>query len=482
MMTLSHFIAFSVLVVVLPIATTLAIYSKLARDVIMFLLVTGTMFGNHMDVHFISREWYHGTTNGLEVSLLDVFAISLITSLIIRPNKGTQRIFWPAGLAPMLLFLIYAAFTVLISEPKLFGFFELTKILRGIIVFVAAAYYVRGERELRVLLVAMACVVLYEGLFGLKLRYLNHQYRVTGTMPHENSLSMYICVVGPVLLAAGFSNLPRWLRRFCFAGAAMTVVIAILTISRMGVVTCPVVMLGTLVCVMPYRPTLKGVVIGTVVAALVIGAGSYAFPTIIKRFNDEPIGSEYTEASNEGKGRGSYLVLAKIIVDDRPLGVGLNNWSYEVTDKYGIQMGLRYQPYINTYELPDQTPAPGQDGAQAAPAHSLGALTLGELGWPGLALFTLVWGRWFSLGGRFIWPRSTDPMKRVGVGIFFGAGAIFLQSLTEWAYRQTQIMFLFHLLLGTAAGLCYVHWQTRKNRRRETAAAARQRNIQPTAV
>jgi hypothetical protein len=43
----------------------------------------------------------------------------------------------------------------------------------------------------------------------------------------------------------------------------------------------------------------------------------------------------------------------------------------------------------------------------------------------------------------------------MGVGIFFGFGGIFLQSLTEWVFRQSPIYYVFHILLGTLASLYY---------------------------
>jgi hypothetical protein len=100
--------------------------------------------------------------------------------------------------------------------------------------------------------------------------------------------------------------------------------------------------------------------------------------------------------------------------------------------------------------------------AFAAPAHSLAALTAGELGWLGLLAFGLVWLRWFLMGMKFLWRRSPETMHRLGVGFFFAICAIFLQSVTEWVYRQTQILFTFHVLLGALASLCYFRRQARR--------------------
>jgi hypothetical protein len=91
--------------------------------------------------------------------------------------------------------------------------------------------------------------------------------------------------------------------------------------------------------------------------------------------------------------------------------------------------------------------------AQAAPAHNLGALTIGELGYVGLAIFVIVWVRWFDMGQRFLWKRSPELMHRMGTGFFFAVCAVFLQSLTEWEFRQPPIFYMFHLSVGGLAAL-----------------------------
>ena len=145
-----------------------------------------------------------------------------------------------------------------------------------------------------------------------------------------------------------------------------------------------------------------------------------------------------------------------MIVEDRFFGVGLGNWSYWVSNLYGPKDGSPFKPYSGTEVGPDETNPEGLETAQAPPAHNLGALTVGELGWPGLALFSLVWLRWFQMGISFLWKRKSDPMLRIGAGLFFAVCAAFFQSLTEWEYRQTPILFIFHILLGVLAAL---HWR-----------------------
>src|SRR2546422_4897392 len=135
----------------------------------------------------------------------------------------------------MLLYFFYCGFSVLISDPKLFGLFELSKVARSIIVFLAAALFVRTERELCLLIFALGCAVCFEGFMALKHRYLYGLYRVPGTFDHPNSLSMYLCTVAPVFVAAATSAIPKILRIFsglCLGVAGVTI---FLTGSRGGI-------------------------------------------------------------------------------------------------------------------------------------------------------------------------------------------------------------------------------------------------------
>jgi len=125
--------------------------SQRLRDAGFFLLSSCTVITDRLDINFMSRQWYRGTTRGIEFSFIDILAISLLVSSILIPRNGTRRVYWPASLGFMLLYLFWQCVSVAISDPKIFGVFEITKTIRAIIVFLAAAFYLRGDRELRIL-------------------------------------------------------------------------------------------------------------------------------------------------------------------------------------------------------------------------------------------------------------------------------------------------------------------------------------------
>lgn len=433
-----------------------ACFSKRVRDLFFVLLVFMGPMIELWDVNFVSREWYRGTSRGFEVSVLDIMSFSLLASAVLRPRRGESRLYWPASLFPMLLFFLYACFNVAVNEPRLFGYFELFKMVRGLVLVLAIAFYLRSERELRLFVYSLAALVCYEGLLALKQRYIYGIHRVPGTIDDSNSLSVFMCMTAPVLVAAINSRFPAILKALCAAGIALASVAEILTISRAGVVILAVVLAGAALTTASYRITPKKLAICFMIFVGAAGLAAKSWKTLKERFQSSTLEEEY--GNHHNLGRGYYIRVAQAMVDEQWLGVGLNNWSYWASDKYGPRLGYRFVPYRGTDKEPSDVipPESNVDEAQAAPAHCLAALTAGELGIPGLILFVWLWLRWFQMGASFLWRRTLDPMRRMGVGIFFGFCGIFLQSLTEWVFRQSPIYYVFHVLLGALAALYYM--------------------------
>ncbi|HEY5078529.1 MAG TPA: hypothetical protein VII43_01735, partial [Opitutaceae bacterium] len=85
--------------------------------------------------------------------------------------------------------------------------------------------------------------------------------------------------------------------------------------------------------------------------------------------------------------------------------------------------------------------------------------------------FGLLWLRWLSMATPFLFLPKDDPMRAVGVGLLFCICGIFGQSLTEWVYRQTPILFTFYILLGALASVARARSQARAEALRARVAA-----------
>jgi hypothetical protein len=86
----------------------LACVSRRVRDVFFVMLVFLSPMIERVDVNFVSREWYRGTSRGFEFSILDILSISLLVSAVLFPPRGASRGYWPASLGLMMLFFLYA--------------------------------------------------------------------------------------------------------------------------------------------------------------------------------------------------------------------------------------------------------------------------------------------------------------------------------------------------------------------------------------
>jgi hypothetical protein len=444
---------------------------KRARDFFFVLMIFLSPMTEFVDVNFVSRDWYRGTTRGFEVSLVDVLSLSLLGALVLAPRRGQSRGFWPASFGLLLLLFIYACFNVGIAEPKLFGLFELSKMLRGMAIFLAVAFFVRGDRELKLLVATLAVVVCFEGLFALKQRYFNGIHRVYGTIDDSNSLSFFFCATTPVLVAALSARMSRWVKLAAAGALVLACVGVVLTISRTGVMTMALVLVATAAATVSWKITARKFLVGLVSVACLGAITVKSWHSLQTRFASSDMGSEY--GNKHTMGRGYYIRIALAIAEEAPFGVGLNNWSFWASNKYGPRLGYFFVPYKGTDKEPSNIVPEGRnvDMAQAAPAHSLAALMLGELGLPGLLLFALIWVRWFQMGVGFVWRRSPESMLRIGTGLFFALGAMFLHSLTEWVFRQSPIYYMCHILLGALASLYYVRRQKERAARRERQAS-----------
>lgn len=430
------------------------------REAAFFLMVALMPLVEKLSVNFDTHFWYRGTTRGFEFTCLDVLAIGVLVGSIITPRRGYARWFWPASLGFILLFFAYACANVIYAEPKIYGMFELSKMLRGILFFVAAAMFVRSQRELTILVLALCCCVCFEGLVALK-QTIGGYLRVPGTLDDPNSLSMYLCTVTPIFVAAINSTLPKFVRYFSVVAILSACGAILLTVSRAGIPIFAFVLMCTTFMCMSWRITFKKIA-GALIIPLCIAAMLFkSWNLIEERYTTDSLRHEY-EDPNAFESRGYYLRIADLIMHDQFYGIGLNNWSYWVSKKYGAKVGPAYSDYDELAYTPVKF-RPNRN--YAAPAHSLAALTVGELGIPGLILFGIVWLRWFQIGARFLWPRIADSTHRLGVGIFFGTLGIFLQSVTEWVYHQTQIFLTFHVLLGTVAAL---YWMRKRALKEES--------------
>jgi hypothetical protein len=438
------------------LATT---FSQRLRDLAFFGMVCFSIYAEKFDVNFFGQYWYRGTSRGVGISMTDVLAFAILISSLIAPRYPRRPGFVPASLGVLALYFAYCVYMTLNALEPLYAVWELANIPRGVLILLAGAAYLRTQRELGILIVGLSFTVCVEAVYALKQRYLGGMYRVPGTLDHANSLSMYVCMISPVLVAAAMANWSKWLRLIAGVGAVAATVSVLLTISRAGLPIYAFVVGGTGLACMSWRITFKKVLGAFAIAAVCGVVFVKMWDQIKARYMEASFHEEYLDEQSEG--RGVYIRWARAILNDHPTGVGLNNWSYAVSKTYGPASGFWYEDYDDIKTDPEKADLPSI--RYAAPAHSLAALTAGELGIPGLVIFGLVWFRWFLMGAGFLVRRlNEDATHRLGIGFLFATCGIFLQSVTEWVYRQSTLFLMFHLMIGGLASLRWLRLQAKK--------------------
>jgi hypothetical protein len=442
----------------LTLAATIATTaSPRLRDLAFFFSVMGLAFAERLDVNFLSQWWYRGTTRGIELSFVDPFIFAVLFSCVVRPRPdGLARIFWPKTLGLFLFYAAFCVFSVLTSDPKIFGVGELSKLFRGIAFFICGAYYLRTRREFLIMTIALALIAHIELLFSIRQRLTMNMDRVAGTLAHPNSLSMYICTLVPLLVAGATSTSSKLLRLLFWSALASTTLTEVLTLSRTGTVVYAFVTLGTIAFCCSWKFSFKKLAVITLALGFAGLTTGVMWPKLKERFLSATFEEEYLDIN--GENRGIYIRCMVLILEDRFLGVGLNNWSYWVSKEYGNRTGAF--PYHDYDENVSEKDHKENLSTFAPPAHSILVLTAGEMGYPGVAIFTVLWIAWMALGVRYLlpWRRAAEPNYRWGAALCICVVGMFLHSVTEWTYRQTTIHLTFNLALG---GLVAMRWMSK---------------------
>ena len=457
-----HFIFFLSVLFVVPMGIVIARSNRRALNLVFFAIVFGTtqseaLFGLPTDINFFSREWYRGSTSGIEVSYLDLLVlILLLSSLSVRAREGIRYI-KPPSYGLLKAYFTWALLTVLIvSEPKIFGLFELSKILRAILVFLAVWAFVRSPDQVRLFVYALVVIVFYEAAVALYQRYILGMHRISATLDHANLLSMYCLQIFPIVVSVSFAQdiSPR-LRKACLAASILVAGIIILTISRTGFASLAALTFLSIVLNAGARLTMRNIKIMALIAVVASSMVYISWDSMGSRFERFDFDNEYM--TQEGD-RGSYFRKGWPALKDNPLfGVGLNNWSYWISNRYAAEAGYDTEPY------PSIDFAPYLVGRQEPVAHNLFLLTAVELGWVGLVLLMAVIGRWLYISGIGLRKADGDFLDRVRLGAFLSLCGMLMQNVTEAGFRSTSIYFFTHITMGVAAFIYYTRRETYKN-------------------
>ncbi len=427
-------------------------------------LVFSTVLPDATSINFFSREFYFILTKGVEISLGDLCALVLLGVIFLKRDEYAAP-----GIPPMtLVFLLVIAAGILswITAPRPFGVpqaamehpfllpfdtfetrlypaFEITKWVRGFLLFLALYYFVRKPENLDTVVLAVCLATIWLGLVVLSDRYLSGIHRVRGTLQHPNSLATYMAMCGTFLFSVLLAE-KRWMRVILLsAGLGLAGVSVIMTISRGGLAALVVgLALAFLLLAWRYISIKNTVVLifGAIAGVAVLAA---AADTLMARFVGEQ------DAAGDMEYRMYYNNQAKLMAGDRLFGVGMGNFSAMSWDRYAAMVE------------PDNPPG--------TPAHNIWFLTLGETGYPGLLAFAAFWLRFFGLSAPLVLWRLRGPELAAATGAALLCLVCHVQSMVQLSFRQTPIFFLMMIAIAIVASLSQNWHRSRLRARNDTA-------------
>ncbi len=464
-MELKYVIFWTVFICGVPIGIFLANKFRFLERFMAFFIVFSTVMPDTTAINFVSREFYFAMTKGFEISLADMGALVLLGVMRIQKDKyrikGLPPIGWPMLGVILVGFLSWVASPWTIAVPQaaqehpffipydifetgLYPLFELSKLIRGFLLFYVLAWWTRIDENLETLLFAIASATIYVGYLALVDRYVYGFHRIKATLQHPNSLATYMAMVGSFNFSSMLTAKSLGRSLLYFSAVGMSGIAVLMTISRGGLAA---MVLGFAMCfglLIWSNLTVKNVAIILVGLIGAVFAVSQALDSLMNRFVGEQ------DAASDIEYRMYYNNQAKLMAADRVFGVGLGNFSSFSWDGYAAMV----EP----------------DNPAGTPAHNVWFLQMGETGYIGLAAFVLMWLRYFQLAIPLAIWRTKGVQKAAAVAALACCSVMHVQAMVQLSYRQSPMFLMLMICMGIVGSLSMT-WRENKKAANEQRTA-----------
>jgi len=340
-------------------------------------------------------------TKGFHFFFNVILALGMMFAKALEDFRSFKLI--PPGIGLYLVYCIVSLFSIPGSYVPEYAFMAAQKHFIVIPIGVAAYNCVRTEEDMMHVVRVMSLTCVWQALVCIKLKYVDGIHQVAGTFEHQNSLGMWGVFCGLILLAVTFGPkiTPPTRSIYGYLGCA---IISVATVSRATMASLAV---GTALIV--AVSLLRGASVrtvamtGTLMLIAALGLAKTA-DTIIARFGDK-------NTSASGELRYVMIDAAKMMVEDRPLGIGWNNYALVVN-----------RPYKYSKPYDEWTIGRGHNvnpNYQNAVIESHYYMLLGETGYQGLIgwLATIAAGLWMNLRAFIHFGYSRLGMLSLGIGV-----------------------------------------------------------------
>ena len=427
---LKYFVFFSVLLVGVPVGYFLALRYQWIEKLVFFLFVFFTC--EMIDINFVSMETYRGTSKGFEFGRVDI-AMYIILMLSIKRASYYGIRWFPPGSPLYLCYFLLSMASIVHSDVYIYSGFEVVKMLRMLLYFWIAYQYIQTEDQLETFMGAVAIVIFYIFMSVFKQKYLFGMFQAMGPFPHQNSLTMYISILGSLALSRALnhrnSNATLWFLLF-----GMTAFCVLSTLSRAGLalfaMNCTIVFFISMLLRDEEQVLLrKRKWIILIIMPLVGSAALYkASDSIIERFMTAPEESGLTRI---------YLAQAAAkMANENILGVGLNNFGHKINDPY---------PYGD--HIPKEI---SRDSSRRGLVETAYLMIAAEAGWITLGVFFVMLMYFYFVNIGNLIRLKNHPARYIAVALVGALTQVYLQTTLEWVIKQTnnfyQLMFVFALI------------------------------------
>ena len=380
-------------------------------------------------IHFFSHEHYRGTSRGFELTIVDITLLILLMVLFFR--KEYKLTLLPPGTFLYWLYLLISVISIVNADVALYSWFEVLKMVRMYFCYWIFFNYFQNIERINLVLKFFGVVIVTVFLVGFDQKYFGGQFQIRSTFDHQNSLAMYIAVLGPICCSMLLnSRTSGWNYVIVLLLFAMCSALEIFTLSRGGMACYGIGLLTTFILTFLTGFNSRKVIFTVAAIILLVLFLMYSLKTVMNRIENAPVNSKLT--------RYRLAHAARNMANDEFFGVGLNNFYLKVNPPY----------HYNT-ERPK-----GRNFDEGL-VETTYLMIAAETGWLNLGVFLMYIGLFYAKNLlNVIRYRHRDELF-LAIGLAGGMTAIFVQSSLEWVLKQTcnfyQLMIIFAIIAAMSA-------------------------------
>lgn len=394
------------------------------------------------DVGIISwaGSWI-GFVYALQISIIDILAAAAFFAM---PPRGKLPLWCKL---PFLLYLLAASLSLFQASEPVAASFGVMQFARIYMVMVVVARAVRDDPEVPFLIMkGMALGILAHFVAVLYQRFELNLPQTMGLFIHQNTLGMaahFVIFPHLALLLAGHRSPGSLL---AIVGATAIVIIFTASRAAVGFAAFGVVLLFAMQALAGLTGRKMSIAFLGLATLLVVVP--LAVSTFSNRFETNPLGeSVYDE-------RAAFNRAASFILEDHPLGVGINHYVHVARD----------------FGYSDKAGVIAFEGNRNNIVHSAYWLTAAEAGYPGLVTFVIMLAVPALAALRTGWRMRHTLEGNLLLGFFVALTVVYLHSAYEWVIFAREIQYLLVMTMGMAMGLVLA-FKARAPARRALVAA-----------